>query len=229
MYTLSDPVALLDRLLAQQFLGDRADVLHEDAVEPGADQHDQHQDVEVGRPGERRAGLLHPAQVHHRDEHHAGETQRYRPRTAEPRRRPDGEDATRHTDGDGEDVVDEERRPCDERGGATEVLAADDVGTTARRIRMDRLSVRRHDDRHQDAHDDRDRHERLERRRSHACPEHDDDQDLVRRVCRGGDRVGGEDGEGDLLAEAVFCLVSTGDRLTENESFESSHRYRSAR
>ena len=94
---------------------DRAEVLDEDPVAADDDQQHQHDDVEVGRRGEQRAGLLQPAQVGQRHDDDHQQAQRHPPLGVEVERRLDGEHAARDGDGDGEDVVGEQRRPGHER------------------------------------------------------------------------------------------------------------------
>ena len=53
-----------------------------------------------------------------------------------------------------------------------------------------------------------------------------DDEDLVGRVGRRGDRVGGEHRQGDDLAKALVRLVLRRDRLADEDSFQGWHGVR---
>ncbi len=98
------------------------------------------------------------------------------------RDRDDRGDAGRDRHRDREDVVDEQRSARDQRRQLAEVLAADDVRTTAARVSEDRLAVRGHDDRQQDRDHDRDRHELRQPEREARRRDRDDEQDLFGRV-----------------------------------------------
>ena len=104
-------------------------------------------------------------------------------------RRDAGRDRHRHR----QRVVDHQRRRRDERRSRPEVLAAHDVRAAAARIRVQRLAVARGHDRQQRDHDQRDRHEIVERR--HPRHRNQDDQDLLRRERSRRDRIGPEDGQ----------------------------------
>ena len=69
----------------------------------------QHDDVEVRRPGERGAALLHATQVHHRHHGHAQQTDRYGPLVVEAGGCSNRQHAAGDADRHGEDVVDEQR------------------------------------------------------------------------------------------------------------------------
>ena len=78
-------------LLGEVLEGDRPEVLDEDAVAADHDQQDQHQDVEVRRRCEERAGFSEAAQVGDRHDHDHQQAQRDAPLAAEAERRLDGE------------------------------------------------------------------------------------------------------------------------------------------
>ena len=101
-------------------------------------------------------------------------------------------------DGDGQDVVDEQRAGDGEAGLGAEVGVGDLVVAAAARVGVHVLPVRGDDGEHQ--HDDRDRDPRAEVVRRHTR-DGQDEQHLARRVRHGGERVGGEDGQCDALGQ----------------------------
>ncbi|MFT3853954.1 MAG: hypothetical protein QM733_14605 [Ilumatobacteraceae bacterium] len=202
---------------------DRAEVADEDADEADDDQQDQRADVDVRRRGEQRAGLLEAAQVGdgHRDD--AQQADRHGPLRVEADRGADRQHATGDADGDGEDVVDEQRRAGDERRDRPEVLLGDDVAAATARVGEDRLAVAGDDDHQQDTDDDGDRHELGERRQADPGLADEHDEDLVGRVCRRRDRVAGEHRQGDLLGDPLVALVGRRDRLADEDTFDDRH------
>ena len=136
------------------------------------------------------------------------------------RDRDDRGDAGRDRHRDGEDVVDEQRRARDERRVLAEVLAADDVGAAAARVREDRLPVRRRDDREQERDRDRDRDKLREPEREARRPDRDDEEDLLGRVRGRRDRVGREDRERDRLGDALVFLLGRRQRPADEESLQ---------
>jgi hypothetical protein len=64
--------------------------------------------------------------------------------------RSDGEDACGHRDGDGEQVVDQDRGTGDQCRIDAKVLACDDVRSPVHRVGLHRLAVARDDDEHQE-------------------------------------------------------------------------------
>ena len=95
-------------------------------------------DEAVRREREEEARLAHAAQVDERDQHEASERQ---PDLVRCQRRSDdviAKNARRDGDGDGEHVVDEQRRRRDEARQRAEVLARDDVRAAARSRRRGR-------------------------------------------------------------------------------------------
>ncbi len=101
-------------------------------------------------------------------------------------------------DGDGEDVVDEERRRRDEARQPSEVVLGDDVGAAARLVGVHRLRVGEDDDRQHCCDHDGDRHDQAGRRRR-GCDQHDEPR--LGRVGHRRQRVGGEDRQGELLRD----------------------------
>ena len=124
---------------------------------------------------------------------------------------------------DGEDVVDEQRRARDERRVLAEVLAADDVAAAAARVREDRLAVRRDDDREQHRDRDPDRHQHAEPEREARRADRDDEQDLLGRVRRRRDGVGGEDRECDRLRDPLVFHLGRGERPPDQDSLDECH------
>ena len=116
-------------------------------------------DVDVGGHREHAARLLDAAEVRdadQRDQRQAEQHPVFR-EVVELRDRHDGGDAGGDRHRDGEDVVDEQRRAGDERRVLAEVLAAHHVAAAAARVGVDRLAVRRDDDRQEDRDRDPDR------------------------------------------------------------------------
>ena len=140
------------------------------------------------------------------------------------RDRDDRRDAGRDRHRDGEDVVDEQRRAGDQRRVLAEVLAAHDVAAAAARVGEDRLAVRERDDREQDRDRDRDRDQRVEPEREARRAERGDEEDLLGRVRRRRDRVGGEDRERDGLRDALVLLLGRRQRPTDQEPFDNGHQ-----
>ena len=154
--------ANLSGLRTEQIHGDRTHMLHVDAVKPGSDEEKKHHDVEVRGSGERGPRLLHTTKIHDGHDEDTQKAHRNGPLVIETGCRSDGQYTAGDTHGHGEDVVHQKRRPRHQRGNGPEVLATHDVGPTTGRIRHDRLSIRRDHDRHQRAHDERDRNQRTE-------------------------------------------------------------------
>ena len=96
--------------------------------------------------------------------------------------------------------------------------SGDDVGAAARRVGVDRLAVRQHDDHEQ--------HDRRRPRAARACRtrrarsrpgRRSTSEDLVGGVRRRRDRVGREDRQGDPLAQPLVVLVRRRDRATDED------------
>ena len=141
----------------------------------------------------------------------------------ERRDRHDRGDAGRDRHRDGEDVVDEQRRACDERRVLAEVLAADDVAAAAARVGEDRLAVRRDDDREQDRDRDADRDERAEAEREARPADRDDEEDLLGRVRGRRDRVGREHRERDGLRDPLVFHLGRGQRSPDQDPLDECH------
>ena len=178
------------------------EVTERDADQTPPDQQAHHHDVEVRRRREQAARLAHPAQVRHDDQPEQGERQRDLVPAQRRDRRRDRRDAGRDRHRHRQRVVDHQRRRRDERRSRPEVLAADDVRAAAARIRVQRLAVARGHDRQQRDHDQRDRHQVVERR--HPRHRNQDDEDLLRRKRSRRDRIGPEDGQRDAFVQALL-------------------------
>jgi len=110
--------------------------------------------VQIRGHGERSAGLARAAQVQGRQDDH--ERDRDRHLMAE-ESRDSGRDvagARRDRDGDRQDVVDQQGRGDKQTPGTPQVRGHDLVVTTARRVGVHRLTVRRDHDREHDRDDD---------------------------------------------------------------------------
>ena len=168
-----------------------------------------HRHEEERGDGEDGTGLLHSAQVHEHDERH----QRHRQRDGvlvngrEGRGHLGDRRGDRH--GHRQDVVHEQRRAGHLRGEVAQVVAGHDVGPAAARVGVDRLLVGERDDGEQDHDRHRDRHHEGEGGRARH---RQDDHDLLRGVGGGRQRVGGEDGEADRLADRLVGRVCRGQR-----------------
>ncbi len=203
-------------------VGDAPEVAS-DALHHGEDEHeDDGDDVEVGRQREEPSRLLHAAQVRQRDddEERQAELDPLVGHPVELRDRDDGGRAGRDRDGDGQDVVDEQRGTGDERRDPAEVLAADDVGPAAARVGEDRLAVGEDDDHEQDRHRDGDRREDVEALLEARRAGRGDEQDLFRRVGRRRDGVGRERRQRDGLGEALVLLLRRRDRTADEEPLQ---------
>ena len=124
-------------------------------------------------------------------------------------------------DGDGEDVVGEERRGGDESGHDAEVLPRDGVRAAAAGIGEDRLPVREGDEDEQPDDDGRDRDDVRER---DGAEDREDEEGLLGGVGDGGDRVGREDGEGRLLVQPLMVEPVRCEGPAEEESLEARER-----
>jgi hypothetical protein len=78
-----------------------------------------------------------------------------------------------------QDVIDEQRRSCHQRGVLAEILPADDVGAAAARVGEERLAVRHHDDGEQDGHRNGDGDELGKTQRQARAADGDDEEDLL--------------------------------------------------
>ncbi len=206
---------LVERLLVD---GQGAEVAEVRAEQPDADERDQREHIHIGGAREEPPGLLHAPQVadgHQRDEEDAHRDAELLGRRERGR---DRGNAGRHRHGDREHVVDEQRAARDERGRDAEVLPRHDVRAAAARIGEEGLAVARRDDGEQHDDDQRQRHQVAEG--EHARHGHQDEEDLLGRVGRGGDRVRGEDRQGDDLAEPLMVLFARRDRAADEDPLE---------
>ncbi len=107
-------------------------------------------------------------------------------------------------DGDGQDVVHEQRRAGHLGRELPQVVAGHDVGPAPARVGVDRLLVREGDDGQQDDDRHRDRQDEGQGRRARH---RQDDHDLLGRVGGGRERVRGEDREAHGLADRLVRRV----------------------
>ncbi len=169
---------------------------------------------EVGRYGEERARLAHPAQVERGQHGHRGHGDRGLV-ADQCRDRAGGvlrgrRDRHRHR----QHVVDEQGARHRDAGGATEVGGRDLVVATAGGIGVDRLPVGRDHGQHHQG----DRETDLPRpdvRRGTGDREHD--EDLVRRVGDRRQRVAGEHREGDLLGKQRLAELRATELATQQD------------
>ena len=117
----------------------RSPLRYSHSAEP--EQHEHVGDEEVGGDGEDLPGLLHPAQVPVGDQRDEEQRDRHlvRREDVEGRHQRGGAGRGRHRDR--EDVVGEQRGAGHLRRDDAEVVAGDEVGTSRRRVRLDRLAV----------------------------------------------------------------------------------------
>ena len=126
-------------------------------------------------------------------------------------------DRRRGRDGDGHDVVDQERRGGDQPEDRRQVRPGDDVGAAAVRIGATDLAIGDRDDREKERDGDRD----LDRDEQRTGPGDDQDpEDLLGRVGRRRDRVRAEDRERLLLRETLLDLVLVRQWPPEDEGPE---------
>ena len=158
--------------------------------------------VQVGGHGERATGLARSAQVQSGQDD--DERDRDRHLIAEEGRdgRRDVVGSRRNRDGDRQDVVDQQRRGHEQAPGAAQVRGDDLVIAAARRVGVYRLTVRRNHDRKHDRDDDAHPHGL---KRGHRTGERKGEEDFVRRVGDGRQRVRCEDRQGDSFGEKLVA------------------------
>jgi hypothetical protein len=118
------------------------------------------------------------------------------------------------TDGDRQHVIDEQRGRRDERGRFAQIVLRHDVGAAAARIRMDRLPVRKHDDRENRGDDQGDW--RGERQRAGA-DENQNAENLLGSVRDRRQRVRRQHCEAGKARQAFVMGEVRRDRLTNDE------------
>ena len=163
------------------------------------DEREQTEDEEVRRRREELPGLPDAAQVDDGHDHHRRHAQHDAVAEQPRHRRGDGGDAGRDAHRHREHVIDQEGGAGDQRGVRPQVVLGDDVRPAAFGVGADRLTVRGHDDGDEGGDGDADR-QRVGQRRRAGEDQHE--QDFLGGVRGGGERVGGEDGEGGGLGEA---------------------------
>ena len=205
--------------------GQHAELAEIRAEEADDDEREKREDVDVGRAREQPPRLLQPAQVRHR--HQGDETDAEHDAVVEElgERRVDRRDTGGHRYRDGEHVVDQDRRARHQRRHLPEVLARHDIAAAPLRVGLDRLAVAGDDDREQDAHDESEGDDVIERR--HARHGHEHEQDLLRRIGRRRDRVAGEHGESDGLGQPLMVFLAARDGDTDEHSFQAAPHGRS--
>ena len=133
------------------------------------------------------------------------------------RHRRDREHAGSDGDRDREHVVDEQRRGRDEARDDAEILLRDDVRAAARLVRLDRLGVREDDDREDRGDRDRDREDEVSG--GDRCADEDDERGF-RGVRDRGERIGGEDRQGELLREQRLAQLGGGARPADQRPLD---------
>ncbi len=136
------------------------------------------------------------------------------------RDRDDRGDARRYRHRDRQDVVDEDRRGRDERRQLAVVLAADDVRRAALRVRVDRLAVRRDDDRDQDRDTDRDRDELVEAELRGSSPAPTAVTNRISSVAYAVEEIASEEKTASAtgLREPLVLLLGRSERATRRRS-----------
>ena len=133
------------------------------------------------------------------------------------KRRRDRQDAGGNADGDGERVVDQERRRGDQTRIVSDVLLGDDVRAAAGRVGVDRLTVREGDDGEQCGDDQADR-DRVDERAE--ARDHEGREDEVGGV---GDRrqgVGGQHRQAGDARQALVVGEVRWNRLADKEALD---------
>ena len=125
----------------------------------------------------------------------------------------------RRRHGDGQHVVDEQRRGGDQRRDPAEVRLGHRVRPAAGRIGDADLAVAEGDDPEQDRDRDADLDREAERRAADAREQERED-DLLGRVGGRRDRVRAEDRERLLLRQALADLLLVGERPSEEDVLE---------
>ena len=158
--------------------------------------------VQVGGHGERATGLARAAQVQGGQDD--DERNRDRHLIAEEGRdgRCDVVGARRNRDGDRQDVVNQQCRGHEQTPGTAQVRGDDLVITTARRVGVHRLTVGGDHDRKHDRDDYAHPHGL---KRGHRTGEREGEEDFVRRVGDGRQRVRREDRQGDSFGEKLVA------------------------
>jgi hypothetical protein len=149
------------------------------SAQPNDDHHDDADDEGVGRYCERTAGLAYATQVQRGQHRYEADVDWYAIEVEFRHGRDDVVDAGGDRDGDGHDVVDEQRCGNDQARRRAQVLRRHLIGTATGRIGAHDLAVRNHDDREQDHH--REPHPRRQVQVRQAA-ESQDEQDLLRGV-----------------------------------------------
>ncbi len=191
----------------------------EPAVHSRQDQRGEGDDEEVRRDGEDSARLAEAAQVGEGDEADEAHTEGYAMGQELWKRRGEGGHPGGHAHGHGQHVVDQKRGGGHQPRGRAEVGAGHDVGAAARRIRVDGLLIR-DGDHHEEAGDGHG-HRHGQMGRGHAGQD-EHEQDLFRRIRHGGERIGGEDGEGDALREPLVARLGQGHRPPDQPALQQA-------
>ena len=178
-------------------------------------EHPQHaDDEEVGGHGKDTPGFAYPAQVADHDDGNEPEPDLDAVRHPLRKGRRECRDARSHADSHRQHVVDQQRGRRNQAGERPEVLFRDDVGATAARIRVDRLSIREDDDGQRDGDDDANRRDEAQ-----GCDTADEQhaEDFLRRVGDRGERVRREHRQSGHTGQAlVMSLVRRDGRAHED-------------
>ena len=140
-----------------------------------ADQCEHRDDEGICGQCEEDSRLAHAAEVHDGEQEDEEQRKAHLVRGERRHGGGQGEDTSRDRNGNGEDVVDEQRRGGDEARQGPEVLFRDDICPAARLVRLDGLDVGEHDDREHCRDGQRDRQDevggcRATRRREPRAP-----------------------------------------------------------
>ena len=189
--------------------------------QPDHDEDEDRDDEPVRGDREHRSRLPRTPQVRERHEQHEQDGQQDPVFVRPLERRPDREHARHDGNHHGHHVVEQQGGGRDQAWKGSEVVLAHDVRAAAARVGTDGLSVRAHDDRHQQGDRDRDRHHVGLGVRG---DEGERDQDLARRV---GDRrqgVGGEHRKREHLRQQRVLQLLAGERSAHEEALDDRGR-----
>lgn len=198
--------------------GGRGHGLAEDqAPDDAPDQHEEDAaDEDVGGDGEELARLPDAAQVHHREQGDGDDRAERLVLDDEGDGRPEVLDAGGDRHGHGQHVVDEEGAGDGASRPRAQVGLGHLVGAAAVGVGVHGLPIGGDHGGHQDHHRQRDPGAEVVRRRAR---QREDQQHLAGRVGDRGERVGGEDGEGDPLGEEGLPQLVAGQCAPDEEPF----------
>ncbi len=182
-----------------------------------SDECEHHGDEGICGQCEEDSRLTHAAQVHDGEQQDEEQRKAHLVRGERRHGGGQGEDTGRDRNGNGEDVVDEQRRGGDEARQGPEILFRDDVCPAARLVRLDGLDVGEHDDREHCRDGQRDRQDEV------GGSERRGDENRERRfrgVRNRGERVRREDRQSQGLRQQRFVDVACCARRADDDSLQ---------